>query len=75
MFQIDRKCALFARDILVKGAYYGLIIDNGDDVAIQDLPFDYCRTRFKNTQDIDIIEFNLDFFKKIRDEELRQNIL
>lgn len=75
MFQIDRKCALFARDILVKGAYYGLIIDNGDDVVIQDLPFDYCRSRFKNSQDVDIVEFNLEFFKKIREDSLRQQIL
>mgnify|MGYP006908811159 CR=1 FL=1 len=47
-FQIDRKCALFARDIFVKGAYYGLVIENGDNVVILDLPFDYCRSRFKN---------------------------
>ena len=74
-FQIDRKCALFARDILVKGAYYGLVLENGDDVVIADLPFEYCRSRFKNQQDIDIIEFNLDFFKQIRDDNLRKRIL
>lgn len=74
-FQIERKCALFARDILVKGAYYGLVLENGDDVVISDLPFDYCRSRFKNQQDIDIIEFNLEFFKKITDDNLRKKIL
>lgn len=74
-FQIDRKCALFARDIFVKGAYYGLVIENGDNIVILDLPFDYCRSRFKNQQDVDIIEFNLEFFKSIRDEELRKRIL
>ena len=74
-FQIERKCALFAKDVFVKGGYYGLIIDNGDDVVIQDLPFDYCRSRFKNQQDVDMVEFNLDFFKKIRDEKTRQQIL
>lgn len=74
-FQISRKCALFARDILVKGAYYGLVIEKGEKVVILDLPFDYCRSRFKNDQDIDIIEFNLDFFKKIRDDKARQKIL
>lgn len=74
-FQIDRKCALFARDILVKGAYYGLVIDNGEDVVLLDLPNEYCRSRFKNQQDVDIIEFNLDFFKQIRDEALRAEIL
>jgi hypothetical protein len=74
-FQIDRKCALFARDILVKGAYYGLLHDNGNNIVIQDLPFDYCRSRFKNEQDIDIVEFNMAFFDTIRDEQLRKEIL
>lgn len=74
-FQIDRKCALFARDILVKGGYYGLIHDEGDNVVIQDLPFDYCRSRFKNAQDVDIVEFNMAFFDNIRDDQLREEIL
>ena len=74
-FQIERKCALFMKDILVKGAYYGLLQDNGDDVVIQDLPFEYCRSRYKNTQDIDIVEFNMSFFDTIREEDLRKQIL
>lgn len=74
-FQIERKCTIFAKEILVKGAYYGLIHDTGDYVAIQDLPFDYCRSRFKNQQDIDIVEFNMKFFDTIRDDDLRKEIL
>ena len=74
-FQIDRKCALFARDILVKGGYYGLIHYQEDNVVIQDLPFDYCRSRFKNAQDVDIVEFDMKFFDNIRDEALREEIL
>lgn len=74
-FQISRKCTLFAKDIFVKGGYYGLIIDNGTDVVIQDLPFDFCRSRFKNAQDVDIVEFNMEFFDKIRDNRLREEIL
>lgn len=74
-FQIERKCSLFMKDILVRGAYYGLIHDEGDNVVIQDLPFDYCRSRFKNVQDIDIVEFNMAFFDTISDENLRTQIL
>lgn len=74
-FQIERKCTLFAKDILVNGAYYGLIHDTGEYVAIQDLPFDYCRSRYKNQQDIDIVEFNMAFFDSITDEALRKEIL
>jgi hypothetical protein len=39
------------------------------------LPFDYCRSRFKNAQDVDIVELNLAFFDTIRDAELRDEIL
>lgn len=74
-FQIERKCALFAKDILVNGAYYGLIHDSGEYIAIQDLPFEYCRSRFKNQQDIDIVEFNMKFFDSITDAALRKQIL
>lgn len=74
-FQIESKCAQFSRDVFVKGAFYGLIHDTGDKVVIQKLPFDYCRSRFKNIDDIDIVEFNVAFFDTIRDEKTRQEIL
>ena len=75
-FQIERKCALFAKDILVKGAYYGLIHDTTDAIVIQDLPFEYCRCRFKNKDDVDIVEFSMKFFDdQIKDEDTRKAIL
>lgn len=74
-FQIEAKCNLFAKEILVKGGYYGLLRDEGENVVIQDLPFDYCRSRFKNAQDVDIVEFSMAFFDRIRDEKLRAAIL
>lgn len=74
-FGIERQCALFAEKVLVEGGYYGIIHDNGSSVAIQDLPFNFCRSRFKNQQDVNIVEFDMRFFDTIRDEELRKNIL
>lgn len=74
-FQIERKSASFAKDVFVKGAYYGLIIDEGDNVVVSDLPFEYCRSRFKNAKDVDIVEFNMKFFDTIKDEGIRKEIL
>lgn len=74
-FQVERKCTMFATEILVKGAYYGLIRDNGEYVVIQTLPFEYCRSRFKNEEDVDIVEFNVAFFDTIREDDLRSEIL
>lgn len=75
-FGIERQCTLFAKDVLVEGGYYGLIHDNGNSIAIQKLPFEYCRTRFKNQQDIPVIEFDMKFFdREIPDETLRLQVL
>lgn len=74
-FGIERKCAQFAKKVLVEGGYYGLIYDNGESVAIQDLPFEYCRSRYKNSQDVDIIEFDVRFFDTIREAEFRSRVL
>lgn len=74
-FQIDTKSTLFAKEVLVKGAYYGLLYDTGNKMVIMNLPFDYCRSRFKNSEDIDIVEFDMSFFDTIRDQVTRDNIL
>lgn len=74
-FQIEKRSTLFAKDVLVYGAYYGLIYNENDKVAIQDLPFEYCRSRYKNRDEIDIVEFNMKFFDTITDENLRKEIL
>lgn len=74
-FGIEEKSTLFAVQVLVKGGYYGLIHDDGESIVIQDLPFEFCRSRFKNAQDVRIIEFDMKFFDTIRDDELRKQIL
>lgn len=75
MFQLKSKSTIFAKEILVKGGYYGLINYNENSVVIQDLPFEFCRSRFKNAQDVNIVEFSMEFFDKIRDDKLREEIL
>ena len=49
-----------AKDILVKGAYYGLIHDNGEYIAIQDLPFEYSIVPMINSINIDTINQEFD---------------
>lgn len=74
-FGIEKKCAEFAKIVLVDGGYYGLIHDNGTNIVIQNLPFEFCRSRYKNSQDIDIVEFDVRFFDTIRDESLKKQVL
>lgn len=74
-FQVQNKCTKFALEVFIKGGYYGLLNSEGGKTVLQDLPFEYCRSRFKDINEIDIVEFNLKFFDSIRDSDLRTEIL
>ena len=67
------NCSLKA---LIYGGYYGIIIkaDKNNFITL-DLPSDYCCSRFKNSQGVDLIEFNLGYFDVISDENLRKKAL
>lgn len=72
----EKLCQNFTLKVMVEGAYYGILRDYGaDGVGIQDLPFNYCRTRFKTPDGIDIVELNLQYFDNIRDKVLRDQCL
>ena len=73
---IPRLCLQFSLDILRDGGYYGLIIaEDKTTLTILDLPFNYCRTRYKDFAGNDIIEFNLFYFHSIYDEKERETTL
>ena len=62
--------------MLVKGAYYGLIYDSPDGgIIFGDLPYNYCRTRFRSNNGNQILEFNVSFFETYKDELERELIL
>lgn len=67
------NCSLKA---LINGCYFGLILkaDKKSFVTL-DLPSEYCCTRFKNAQGIDLIEFNLGYFDTLINEEMRKEAL
>ncbi len=54
-------CDKMALAMIVDGAYYGYIIDFGDRFGIQQLPVDYCRSRFF-AGTTPLVELNLKFF-------------
>ena len=61
--------------ILSTGIYYGILIEEGSNYTFQDLPIGYCRSRFKNSYGIDILEFDLKYFMNIYDDNLRNAAL
>ena len=61
------------REWLKTGIYYGILQENGDKVVVQDLPLNYCRTRYKDFNNLSILEFNLLYFiDTYYDEEIRE---
>lgn len=61
--------------VLKNGAYYGLFRVFDDGITFQELPVEYCRSRYKDSRGIDILEFNLSYFRKITSESDRQEML
>ena len=61
--------------VLKNGVYYGLFRVFDDGITFQELPVEYCRSRYKDSRGIDILEFNLSYFRKITSELDRQEVL
>ena len=58
------------------GCYYGVIQEVTDrSLSILDLPIFYCRSRFKDKEGNDIIEFDVTYFDSITDKEYRKRAL
>ena len=63
------------KEWLKSGVYYGLLREDGSKVVIQDLPMHYCRTRFKDFNNLNILELNLSYFMHITNKQHRDEIL
>lgn len=61
---------------LVDGCYYGVRVDTKKDkFVLLDLPCGYARSRFKDLEGNDVIEFDLSYFRTIADETSRKMAL
>lgn len=63
-------CAKVVRD----GCYYGYIIDDPNQLIIQQLPIEYCRTRYM-VGNKPAVEFNMKFFDTFPNSTYRQKVL
>lgn len=74
-FEVKKFLGEAALKVIKNGCYYGYKIDNGESMAIQELPPKYCRTRF-SVQNKPAIEFNMKFFDdEFKDTEQKMKIL
>ena len=72
---IKKLCGEIALKVVKYGCYYGYIVQGEKSIQIQELPPDYCRTRY-SVSGMPVIEFNMAFFDdKFKDAAYRMKIL
>lgn len=60
---------------LLNGIYNGILRKDGEKYTIQDLPLQYCRSRFKDFNNLNILEFNITYFSRFSEERQRAEIV
>ena len=60
-FEVKRFCGDVALKVIKNGCYYGYLIPQNNKMVIQELPVNYCRSRF-NVGGRPAVEFNMKFF-------------
>ena len=58
---IKKVCGEIALKVILNGAYYGYVIEENNAISIQELPPNYCRTRY-SVRGLPTVEFNMKFF-------------
>lgn len=73
---IQLLCRKWTIAVCIEGCYYGYLCDDvGDKMVVQDLPADFCRSRFLH-RGLPLVEFNVQYFDKITsDAKTRDKLL
>lgn len=58
---VAKVCGEMALGVVKNGAYYGYLVPTSTGVIIQELPINYCRSRY-NVGNLPAVEFNMKFF-------------
>ena len=74
-FNVKKELGEIALEILKCGAYYGYKVKTSDGIVLQQLPVNYCRSRFSKGKK-PVVEFNMKYFDEyFRDTSQRMKIL
>jgi hypothetical protein len=71
---LKKICGDIALEVIKNGCYYGYIVDNPNGLVLQQLPIDYCRSRYYVGTN-PAIEFNMRFFDTIPNVAYRMKVL
>ena len=74
-FEVKKSLGEIALQVLLHGAYYGYKVETASGIVLQELPVNYCRSRF-NYGKKPVVEFNMRFFdEQFRDTVQRMKVL
>ena len=71
---IRKICGDIALEVIKNGCYYGYIVPNATGLVIQQLPVNYCRTRY-SVGGFPVVEFDMSFFDTFSDPSYRLKVL
>ena len=72
---IKKMCGDIALNVIKYGCYYGYIVPSSDRLILQELPVNYCRSRYY-IGDMPAVEFNMKFFDdQFKDVAYRMRVL
>lgn len=72
---IKNLCGDIATQVIVNGAYYGYQVENSESFQLQELPINYCRSRYK-VNGKPAVEFDMRFFnEKFPDTNYRERVI
>lgn len=72
---IKKVCGDMALGVIKNGAYYGYVVPCSKGIIIQELPINYCRSRY-SVGNLPAVEFNMRFFDEVfPDTKYRMKVL
>ena len=72
---IKKLCGDIALEVIKNGAYYAYLVPSSKGLILQQLPVNYCRSRYF-VGDMPVVEFDMRFFdENFRDPNLRMRVL
>ena len=71
---IRKICGDIALTVIREGSYYGYVVPTADRIILQQLPSQYCRSRY-SVNGMPAIEFNMSYFDTFHDPVYRMKIL
>ena len=73
--KLKKNFGEIALEVIKNGCYYGYKLEQNAQVMLQDLPVDYCRSRYE-VNGIPAVEFNMKFFDDaFKDNDYRLRVL